>query len=269
MVERRELTLTLHGLDAFNEDVDGEVFAKKLTAFLNGIRLSDKAVNGRRRHKLLLTELRKGSAVASVREQVFVPGPPPGSGMSFYEEAIEAVYHKRPEAKRLPLPLLKSIDSLNRGSGHSFAFGELKSSTGIVIRIDDYLGRIARSLVSEAEAEKRARPVQYSGMAFAFFDGVLKLVDLRGDLWRGVLVLTAGGKQIECTVNALAIPDIRDALDHRVTVYGRAHYSGASGLPERLEITSAKPVREPTAANLARWRGAFNLRPADVSEDWH
>jgi hypothetical protein len=266
--DRRELTLTLHGLDAYNRDVDGEVFARKVTAFLKGVRLSDKAVNGQRRHKLLLTDLRKNTATISIREQVYVRGPPPGSGMAYYEAAVEAVYHKRPDAKNLPLGVVKEIASLNNGSGHSFDFGEIKSSAGTVIRIDDYLSRIAKSLVEEMETERQTATARFRGTAFGSFDGVLELADFRGRIWKGALKLTAGNKEIECTIDALAVPEIKDALKCRVVAYGLAHYNGRSGLPDRLEVISAKPIPAPDASDLGRWRGAFELAADDTAEGW-
>ena len=69
MTERFELTLTLHGMDTFNDDVDAVVFARKLKVFLQGIRDADKAANGKPRHRLFLTELRKNTATASVRSR--------------------------------------------------------------------------------------------------------------------------------------------------------------------------------------------------------
>ncbi len=269
MVERRELTLTLHGLEEFNDEVDADVFARKLTSFLKGIRSSDKAVNGRRRHKLLLTDLRKNTATASVREQVYLPGSVPCSGLDYFEDAVQAVRDNRPSARLLSLPVVREIAALNNGSGHSFAFGELKSTSGNIIRLDEMLGKRARSLVLEIEAEKKGRDVRFVGVAYGSFEGRLEEVDLRGELWKGVLVLSAGGKQIVCTVSALEMPEIRLALKRRVLAYGRAHYGASSGLPERLEITSIQPVKSASNANLGRWRGAFDIPDSDPAEDWN
>jgi hypothetical protein len=176
---RLELTLTLHGFDTFNFDVDGEVFARKLMLFLRGIRASDKTVNGKRRHKLLLTALKKASASVSIREQVYTRGPVPSSGMGYFAAAVDAVYNKRPEARLLPFTVLKDIANLNHGAGHSFSFGEVKSNQGLLIRLDDYLGKVASSLITEIEIERVARPKRFSGIAYAYFDGVLSAVGTR------------------------------------------------------------------------------------------
>ena len=206
MDDRLELTPTLHGLKAFNEDVDGDVFVRKLGAFLRGIKHSDMAANGgKRRHKLLLTALSKNTATASVREQLMCPGPSPHSGMAYFGKAVDAVYTGRPEARDMPLVVLRDIADLNRGVGRSFAFGEFKSNRGAIIRIDDYLDKKSRALIIEREGNKDDRVGGFKGIAYGSFDGMLKLVDLRGDVRRAVLILTAGGKEIDCTVNALTL----------------------------------------------------------------
>ena len=111
------------------------------------------------------------------------------------------------------------------------------------------------------EAEQLAAPVQprYQGVAIASFDGVLKLVNLLGQTQRAVLVLTAGGRQIDCGVDSLSVDQLRAALNRRVMAYGRAHYSSDCGLPHRLEVTKADPVKSFEEADLARWRGSFDM----------
>jgi hypothetical protein len=268
MDTRLELTLTLHGMDSFNDDVDAVVFAQKLKVFLQGIRDADRAANGKPRHRLFLTELRKNTATASVREQVTVHGPPPASAMRFYSHAVDAIYNKRPEARHLPPRLIDNVVKLNRGAGHSFAFGELKSTAGQLVRLDSYLGNTASSLLTEIANENKVAPEPergFTGFAYGSFDGVLKAVDLRGEVKQGKLILTAGGKEIECTLNNLSSDELRIALDTRVMAYGRAHYDGTSGLPVRLDIAKADPVGTSHVADLSRWGGAFAI-PESVPE---
>lgn len=271
MDARLELTLTLYGLDKFNEDVDAEIFARKLTAFLKGIRHSDMAANdGKRRHKLLLTELSKNTATASVREQVVVRGMSAESGLAFYSRAVEAVYNRRPEARTVPVNLLNDIVVLNNGAGHSFAFGEFKSNHGQIIRIDDFLEKAARSVMIERAKENQGESVPergFTGIAYGSFDGTLLEVDSRGNVPRGKLILTAGGREVDCTLNALKTPERQAALESRVIAYGRAHYDGSSGLPVRLEVTKVDPVIAQLGADLAQWKGAFRI-PENQAEDW-
>lgn len=269
MAERLELTLTIHGLDEYNQDVDGEVFARKFSAFVRGLAAADKAVNGKRMFKFLLTDLRKGTATASVREQVAARGNRLDSSLGYYVAAVEAIYDNTPRAKSLPVPLVKEVLALNKGVGHTFAFGEIKSNADFAIRVDEFLASRAEAVYEFVSAEESGAPHStgegFAGVALASFDGVLKAVDLRGITQKAALVLTAGGKQIECVVNTLAVSKLRDALDRRVIAFGRAHYEGASGLPIRLDVRDIRVLPERANADLARWRGQFRI-PVDAPE---
>jgi hypothetical protein len=114
-------------------------------------------------------------------------------------------------------------------------------------------------ILEEMETERQTATVRFRGTAFGSFDGVLELADFRGRIWKGALKLTAGNKEIECTIDALAVPEIKGALKCRVVAYGLAHYNGRSGLPDRLDVVSAKPIPAPDVSDLGRWRGAFEL----------
>ncbi|KPL53608.1 hypothetical protein ABB55_16455 [Prosthecomicrobium hirschii] len=266
MSDRSEITLTIHGLDTHNQDVDGEVFAKKFSAFLKALAAADIAANGKRRHKFMVSALAKNTATAAVRERIAVHGPVPGSSVAYCADGITAIYEDRPSARRLPKDFLKPIAALNSGVGETFAFGELKFDAGTVVRIDDFLRRRAEAILEEVERAESRQERLFKGMAFGSFDGVLKLVDLRGDTKRAKLTLSAGGREIDCNVDEVEVEKLRSALDHRAMVLGMAHYNGESGLPVRLDVRDvmlAKP--EP---DLSRWRGAFSISAGDDDESW-
>lgn len=105
----------------------------------------------------------------------------------------------------------------------------------------------------------------YLGTAFGSFDGVLLLLDSLAHSQRAVLVLTAGGKEIDCTITGVDDEEIRKAYKRRCVVKGLAHYGGGSGLPERLDIREIEVVE--SAPGLDTCRGAFNL-PAPDDEIW-
>jgi hypothetical protein len=92
-------------------------------------------------------------------------------------------------------------------------------------------------------------------------DGVLKAVDLRGEMQKAVLLLSAGGKQIECIVNTVQVTQLGDALDKRIIAYGLAHYDRKSGLPARLDVRDIKVIHD--GEGLGRWRGTFDIPQPD------
>ncbi|CAN7366342.1 hypothetical protein LJR231_002163 [Phyllobacterium sp. LjRoot231] len=110
MAHNEQITLTIHGLDQNKRDVDGEVFAKKLTALMAGLAAADIATNGKRKHKFFITELKKNTATASFREQVTADGQTQ-SGIVYFRDGLRAIREGAPEAKILP----KKVVELLRG----------------------------------------------------------------------------------------------------------------------------------------------------------
>ena len=106
MSDADELTLTIHGLDVFNRDVDGELFARKFFKFMQGIAEADTAANGKRRHKFLISDLKKNTATASVREQVVTGTEQTKSSFDFFEDGLSAIYEDAPRARSLPLHIV-------------------------------------------------------------------------------------------------------------------------------------------------------------------
>lgn len=265
MSGEHEITLTIHGLDEHHHDVDGEVFAEKFLNFLKGLAAADKAANGKRRYKFLISGLEKNTATARVREQVSTKGEPPHSSVNYYDNALGAIAADHPSSRFLPKEFLQPIIKLNHGVGQKFAFGEVKFKTGKVIRIDEFLQKRAERILREIE-ENEGRQNFFRGQAFGSFDGVLKLVDLRGEAKLAILKLSAGGLEIKCNVDEIEVNKLRSALDKRAIVHGLAHYDGTTGLPDRLDVRDIVPTNE--KADLTRWRGAFAIPLSQADEDW-
>jgi hypothetical protein len=269
MADYRDLTLTLHGLDEYNQAVDGEVFAWKFAAFMRGLGRSDAAANGKRRYKFLISDLKKNTATAVVREQLAKKGASSHSGITYYLDGVSSVYGGTPQARALPRELVRDIAILPKGAGHTFSFAEVKgestssTSAPTVIRIDEFLESRAKRILREV-SESDPKPRQFfEGTAYGSFDGLLKAVDLRGDMKKAVLLLSAGGKPIECIVNAITVPELGDALDQRVLAYGLAHYARASGLPVRVDVRKLEVLKD--GQGLDKWRGHFSI-PADARD---
>lgn len=266
MAHEEEITLTLHGLDHHNRDVDGEVFAKKLSQLMQGLAAADIAANGKRRFKFFVAGLKKNTATASFREQLAATGTPPSSGISNYKNALVSILEDTVEARALSKRLVEPIARLNEGAGEAFAFGEVKTASGLVIKIDEFLAKRAQAVLADIEREEKGQQTYFSGSAYTSFDGVLKAVDLRGEHKKAVLILTAGGLQIECGVDRLEVDQLRAVLDIRSNVYGLAKYAPNSPLPAYFEIFDA--VIMAAGDGLNRWRGTFNVPTSDPDEGW-
>lgn len=105
----------------------------------------------------------------------------------------------------------------------------------------------------------------YRGIAFGTFDGVLKEINARGTMLRGVLVLTPSGVEIDCVINKDRVPEAKERFDNRVIIKGAAHYDGSNPLPVRLDVHSIREVGD--SSNLLRWKGALRFSETEPEDD--
>jgi hypothetical protein len=84
---------------------------------------------------------------------------------------------------------------------------------------------------------------------------------------RGKLILSAGGREIDCVMNKDCVPEARGSFDKRVVIEGTAHYDGVSQLTSRIDVRTIRIISD--KADLLRWRGAFrSVEPHEADEDW-
>jgi hypothetical protein len=260
-----ETILTIHGLEAENKLVRADVFSRKLQAFLAGLGEADKFANGKRLHRFMIEDLKAGSAVVKVRERQSTRTYPKASGVEAYERAVKAVYNGERAVERLPARLVAHINDLSAGATKQFAHGEVAfDKPENVVRIDEFLQKQSiRAQNAIKAAETGARDPYFQGIAFGSFDGVLKVIDARGQTIRAKLVTTAGGVEIDCVVNRGQVDEAAANFDRRVRVEGTAHYDAQHPLPVRVDVLDIAPVK--AAADLKRWRGAF--RASDPQDE--
>lgn len=266
MTEETQVTLVLHGLDTDNKLVRARVFATKLTAFLSGLAAADKLANGKRVHEFVIAELAIGSAVVKIREKQKTRERPRFSSVGAYANALSSIYKGDRSASELPAPLLAAVTRLSNGADAEFAHGEVLFTQSDPIRIDDYLHRQSEktreaSRGTSAQTEERF----YRGLARGSFDGVLRLMDGRGEMLRIKLVTTAGGVELDCVASQTQVPRIRELFNERVRVEGVAHYDGEQQLPVRIDINLIHEIKR--RPDLVKWRGAVAFDTV-ASEDW-
>lgn len=259
-----EVSLKLFGLAQDKELVRADVFARKFSAFVNGLAAADKMTNGKRLHTFVITELKESSALVKVREKQRTRERPCGSSIRAYTHAINAVYAADKAAERLPPKLLKNIKKLGTGVAEEFAHGEVTYDADNVIRIDDFLLRQSDAVLAEVVGPSYGKKRFFRGKAIGSFDGTLQVMDARGTALRAKLFTTAGSVEIDCVLNKDRVPEARLIFGERVRIEGTAHYDGEHQLPVRLDINSIWPLK--SEPDLRRWRGS--LRNIDQREDW-
>ncbi len=172
-------------------------------------------------------------------------------------QALTAIYNGDKHLDRFPIDLIKSFSQLAK-SDANFSHGEIDFAGDNIIRIDDYLQRQTERAIERIEGAVDEPESHFEGVAFGAFDGVLKELDSRGTLVRGKLILTAGGKELECIFNKDDIPVLRENFERRARIEGVAHYDGENLLPVRLDVKKIAPISQ--EGDLARWRGALSGR---------
>lgn len=258
----------MHGLQHQKDVVDARIFALKLSSLVRGLKRADKIVNGRNTYAFVLTDLKMGSATARIREQqANVKYPPILSSVGELYAVFGAVYNGKIREVNGSKNLVSSVQNFASGASKTFSHIEIfiDDYEEEALRVDDFFTKQAASVASDIAAlEVGALPSLYKGVSFGAFDGTLKAVDLRGIVKEAKLTLTAGGKEIDCVCNGVAVPELRENLDRRAIIEGIAHYDGIGLLPARIDIKKIHPIKE--HPNFTRWKGAFDI-PED-REEW-
>lgn len=261
-----EIRFKIHGLptDGGGKLVDAEVFARKVNQIVKALETADVEANGAEQHRYLISELKIGSAQIGFREVVRSTrgGRPEHSSIAALLDCTKAVSRSNFTAAVRYGELVEHVQKLSAGAADTFAYMEMGVPDDTPIRVDDFLNDQAKTLLKEraATVEKIA---YYRGHAREAFDGTIKEADLRGDLPSVKLILTAGGKEIDCICKRMTVEHIREALDRRVWAEGIAIYTGKSQLPSRVELDKIVPLS--SEADLSKWRGS--LTPFTLS-DW-
>jgi hypothetical protein len=264
--DNNEITLTLHGLTLTDGNVLARVFLEEFKRLLDALSRADKVLNKTIAHDYVIVELKAGSAIAKVREtrrigkwsrkavRAELLGQRRESPVSYFKQAVISIYNGDLDTSKLPPGLVKDVAGMAKDSGETFAHGSLTFDQENVIRIDDYLAKQAERAIVRLAPQRAEGPKYHVGLGYTSFDGVLKEIDTRGSLFRGKLILTAGGKEIDCVFREEDIPQIKQQFHIRARIEGMAHYGGESPLPERLDIKIITPIGE---GELTKWRGAF------------
>lgn len=134
------------------------------------------------------------------------------------------------------------------------AMREGKFPTALGGQNDDYLEKQFERAVRRVQGDEVEPDRFFKGIAIETLDGVIKELDARGTLVRGKLILTAGGKEIDCVFSSSDLPLLRESFDRRARVEAIAHYDGESLLPVRLDVKRLALVG---GKDLVRWKGAL------------
>ncbi len=257
MTRDRAISLTIHGLAVDQGSVRADVFIEKMKALMESMRVADSHLNGRKSHHIIVTDLATASAHATLQERTSVKRAVL-SASPFVGEALESVYRGDQRIDRFPLSLIEALAPLTKDVDKRFSHAEVDFGQNKVIRVDDFLARQIDRALRRMEGEDASDEVAFQGTTLSTFDGIVMELDARGFLMRGKLVLTAGGKEIDCIFRRDDVEKLKESFNKRARVVATAHFDGTGKLPNRLDVRAVNPVK--ASADLGRWRGVFKGR---------
>ncbi|MCP5365842.1 MAG: hypothetical protein H6905_11550 [Hyphomicrobiales bacterium] len=260
----KDLTYKVFGLDHMGGEVVASVFARQITDIVSGLKKVDRAENGGQRFEYTIAGLEIGSAQIEFREKIVSEKPfrtSPAKKMVDVGRQISGgrTFSPSTEAEEEIVQIYKK---LSNKADTDFSYATLRGQESDPLRVDRFLKRQVDRVISSAKsAAESVKPRFFVGDAIGSFDGVIEAVDLKGDAPEARLVLTAGGKRIECVLFDMQLEEMQAVLGNRVSVTGRAVYEGLTGLPSRIEIRRARVIAKADSTGLS---GA--LHPFDYTE---
>lgn len=258
-----DLMMTIYGLEVHGGEVDAGVFAEKLKKILTALKRLDTVYNTAGQHKFMINDVDRALDVAGVtvwlREKQIKPKRTQVSPARRFAEigstaAAGGPLEVQNDAENFAL---QAYANLSKGAGRDFSYGIIEAPEVAPVRLDKLMERRVREIIKAASDAAAAAPRKYfRGTAIETYDGVVKAVDLRGLFPEAKLILSAGGKrEISCVVSREDVEMLRQALDVRALVTGRAQHDGHSMLPERIDVSQIKVIGSHT--NVLSMRGAL------------
>ena len=261
----KDLSYKIFGLEHMGGEVIASVFAKQITDIVSTLRKVDKSENGGVRFDYTIAGLQMGSAQIEFREKLVsekICKVSPVSKMLSVGAMVAGARAFVPTSDAED-EILRIYKKLSGKSEKDFNYAMMRGASVDPIRVDKFLNRQVSKVIDAAKAAADAMPPKFFvGNAIGAFDGVIEAVDLKGDAPEARLVLSAGGKGIDCVLFDMPLENMQAALGNRVSATGRAIYEGHTGLPSRIEIRQISVIQ-----NLPTKGLSGSLLPFEVS-DW-
>lgn len=264
-----DLTFTIYGLEHHGTEVDAVVFADKLKKLVSGLKRLDRDYNSANQHKFMIHDLEFASATVLLREKSMKTRAVRKSPSHRFAEigAAASAGQSFPIENAADEYALSVYKSLSSGAGKSFSYGVVSASEVQPVRLDRVLeDRVSQIIASAVDAASQAPLKFFKGTAISTYDGVMKLVDIRGLFPEAKLILSAGGKEVSCVVQKDNVEALRASLGERALVTGRAHHNGRSMIPERIDVTSIKLIDKASPSVISLRGALLGLDPSATQE---
>ena len=244
VLNHKQMVITVHSI---HEDgvpdrfVPAEVFQSKLANFLAAIKEADRATLSTTSRQVYVSYLKTGSAEIGFREAE-VENAPRKSAFDTLLTCATAVKDGDAAAVSKFDRVVAKLANLTAGVGVKFSHLTIALDNAPTVRVDGFFERQVKQIRKDQKKPDFRTPF-FKGTSEESFDGIVKEVDLRGRAPLCKIMLSGTENQIDCTFDNLDTDSIRDLLDKRSWVEGKAIYDGFSGLPVRFEIRHYRKIK--------------------------
>lgn len=220
--------------------VPAAVFQKTFSTVLAALKTADRELHDKKhRSEFLVSDLRMGSNIFAVCEQPRSGAPT--SSIDLLRQVAGSVYRSEFDRAVEHEQIARRVIAIGKAISTEFpATAEFEADT---IPLDSFFAEQTKRF-ARAIGQTPTPGRYYVGSAITSIDGTLESLDYRGATWRGFLVLPGPGEaQIECILDRSKGEDAYNVHGNkRVSVRGRAIYTGDSILPERIEVIEIEPI---------------------------
>jgi len=253
-----ELRFVIRSADGANDDarrIPVQTFTKSLSALLAALRSANAALHNKKfRSEFFISHLSIGSNIVGVLEQRRSGCTSPAPAIDLFKQCVSAVYHSNYARVVEHTDIAKSIVKIGKSIDEAYP-SVVSFPGGMEIPFDTFFAKQTEKLESTISNSIAKAPF-FVGSTIGAFDGRLESLDYSGAVWKGSLVLPGGSARIECIFDrSKGENEYNPFGNKRVSITGKAIYTGESQLPERIEVISIQEV--PLAMEAIDIRGSL------------
>lgn len=233
--------------------IPAKVLQRTFSTVLRSLKVADAELHDKaHRSEFFISHLAMGSNEIGVFEQPRSASPI--SSIDLFRQIAGSIYRSEFDRAAESENVAKSVVAVGKVVDVDFPAVALFPTDSIPL--DGFFAKQADRL-RQTMSNSGLKSLFFAGSAIGAFDGTLGEIDYRGPTWTGQLVLPGGGVQIECVFNRSMGEDAFNRYGNkRVSVSGRAIYTGDSQLPQRIEVKTIEEV--PLAREAIDIRGSLS-----------
>lgn len=237
--------------------IPSDVFKKFYNRVHNAIK---SACVGKPDQELFIEDLKIGSAEFELSERSFSSNAG-HSGVPLFWECAQGIYQNDYRIGIRNPNIGKKIVQIAKAYDGKFDAAIILNDGCQSIPIDAFFRKQAEKFNNTLiESQKTT---YFAGSAIDTYTGFLRKLDYLKPVWTSTLELT-GGKQIECTFDNRIGEDYYNQFGNkRVSITGKAFYTGESMLPARISVLKIRIINKPEKS--IDFRGSLSIIK---SNDW-